>query len=378
MRSASPKPPGRSRATDPPLVVDVRERHEWDEGRLPNAVHIPRGSLESRIERRGARPLDADRRLLRLGHRSAFAAKTLEELGLRPRCQPRRRHHEWKRSGLPVVVSESLSAGPAHPLQPPPPHPGGRRGRTAPSARGANPADRRRRARAPPAALYLAAAGVGTLGIVDDDTVDATNLQRQIVHSTGPARRAQGRVRQAHDRGAEPRRQRACLPGAADVRERRPHPRRGLGRDCRRRRQLPHALSRERRVRLARHPRGSRLDLPLRRPGHRLRAGRRAVLPLPLPAAAAAGARTELRRGRRARRAARNHRLAPGKRGAEARARHRRPAHRPPPARSTRSHRRSPRSRCGKDPECPVCGESPTITEYIDYVEFCQRAGTHA
>ena len=41
----------RLEGTDPPLVVDVRERHEWDEGRLPEAVHIPRGSLESRIER---------------------------------------------------------------------------------------------------------------------------------------------------------------------------------------------------------------------------------------------------------------------------------------------------------------------------------------
>ena len=95
------------------------------------------------------------------------------------------------------------------------------------------------------------------------------------------------------------------------------------------------------------------------------------VLPLPLPAAAAAGARTELRRGRRARRAAGHHRLAAGERDAEARC------------------SGSASSLVGRlllfdalatefsevtlrrDPNCPVCGEHPTITEYIDYVEFC-------
>ena len=60
-----------------------------------------------------------------------------------------------------------------------------------------------------PASLYLAAAGVGTLGIVDDDVVDATNLQRQIVHSTERLGSLEGRVGQADDRGAQPRR-----PGA--------------------------------------------------------------------------------------------------------------------------------------------------------------------
>ena len=57
-----------------------------------------------------------------------------------------------------------------------------------------------------PAALYLAAAGVGTLGIVDDDVVDLTNLQRQVIHNTERDRRAQGRVGAQDDRGAQPRR----------------------------------------------------------------------------------------------------------------------------------------------------------------------------
>src|SRR5919199_4424300 len=63
------------------VVVDVRERDEWDEGHLPGAIHIPRGSLESRIEQ--AVP-DRTRRVLlycAAGNRSAFAARTLEELG---------------------------------------------------------------------------------------------------------------------------------------------------------------------------------------------------------------------------------------------------------------------------------------------------------
>src|SRR5205085_8173646 len=66
---------------EPPLLVDVRRRDEWDEGHIPGAIHIPRGSLESRIEK--AAP-DRERPLLvycSAGERSAFAARTLGELG---------------------------------------------------------------------------------------------------------------------------------------------------------------------------------------------------------------------------------------------------------------------------------------------------------
>ena len=78
-----------------------------------------------------------------------------------------------------------------------------------------------------PAALYLAAAGVGTLGIVDADVVDDSNLQRQILHATDRVGDAEGGLGQAHDRGAEPRREGEGLPGAADDRERRADPREG-------------------------------------------------------------------------------------------------------------------------------------------------------
>jgi molybdopterin/thiamine biosynthesis adenylyltransferase/rhodanese-related sulfurtransferase len=167
----------------PPLVVDVRERDEWDEGHLPRAVHIPRGSLESRIER--AAPDRADPILVycATGARSAFAAKTLEEMGYESVVNLDGGIVEWKRSGLPVAVSESL--GPAqrsrysrHLLIPEVGEEGQLRllgSRILLIGAGGLGS---------PAALYLAAAGVGTLGVVDDDVVDASNLQRQIIHST--------------------------------------------------------------------------------------------------------------------------------------------------------------------------------------------------
>src|SRR5437016_7421105 len=67
--------------TGDPVIVDVREQDEWDEGHIPGAIHIPRGNLESRIE--AAAP-SRDRQVViycAAGNRSAFAAKTLEELG---------------------------------------------------------------------------------------------------------------------------------------------------------------------------------------------------------------------------------------------------------------------------------------------------------
>jgi sulfur-carrier protein adenylyltransferase/sulfurtransferase len=68
-------------ADERPLVVDVRELDEWTEGRIPGAIHISRGNLESRIEQ--AAPDHSQPVLLycAAGNRSAFAAKSLEELG---------------------------------------------------------------------------------------------------------------------------------------------------------------------------------------------------------------------------------------------------------------------------------------------------------
>ena len=168
---------------DPPGLVDVRERGEWDEGHLPGAIHIPRGSLESRVEQ--ALP-DRDRPIVvycATGARSAFATKSLEELGYTNVANLAGGIVDWKRNGFPTVLPRGLGQEQRqrysrHLLIP-----------EVGEAGQLKLLDSRMLligagGLGSPAALYLAAAGVGTIGIVDDDVVDQTNLQRQIVHST--------------------------------------------------------------------------------------------------------------------------------------------------------------------------------------------------
>jgi sulfur-carrier protein adenylyltransferase/sulfurtransferase len=168
--------------SEPPAFVDVREQNEWDEGHLPGAVHVPRGSLESKIE--NAVP---DRSVPVVvycagGSRSAFAAKTLEELGYANVVSLAGGFTDWKRNGFPFEVPRALADGQRrrysrHILIPEVGEEGQQKLLDARilliGAGGLGS----------PASLYLAAAGVGTLGIVDDDVVDDTNLQRQIVHN---------------------------------------------------------------------------------------------------------------------------------------------------------------------------------------------------
>ncbi len=167
---------------DAPLFLDVREQDEWDQGIIPGALHIPRGSLESRVESR----VDRDRAIVvycSAGHRSAFAAKTLEELGYDKVLNLSGGFTEWKRNGFPTELPRGLQEAQRtrysrHLLIPEVGEEGQLRlldSRILLIGAGGLGS---------PASLYLAAAGVGTLGIVDDDAVDATNLQRQIVHST--------------------------------------------------------------------------------------------------------------------------------------------------------------------------------------------------
>jgi sulfur-carrier protein adenylyltransferase/sulfurtransferase len=168
---------------DGPVFLDVRERDEWDEGHIPGAIHVPRGNLESRIE--NAVP-DRGRRIVvycASGARSAFATKTLEELGYVDVVNLAGGYIEWKRNGFPTVLPQSLGEEQRrrysrHLLIPEVGEEGQLKlleSRILLIGAGGLGS---------PASLYLAAAGVGTLGIVDDDAVDATNLQRQIVHST--------------------------------------------------------------------------------------------------------------------------------------------------------------------------------------------------
>jgi len=165
------------------LFLDVREQDEWDQGIIPGAVHIPRGNLESRVE--GLVP-DRERSIVVYcagGSRSAFAAKTLTELGYENVVSLAGGFTDWKRNGFPTTLPRSLGAEQRsrysrHLLIPEVGEEGQLRlldSRILLIGAGGLGS---------PASLYLAAAGVGTLGIVDDDAVDATNLQRQIVHST--------------------------------------------------------------------------------------------------------------------------------------------------------------------------------------------------
>jgi sulfur-carrier protein adenylyltransferase/sulfurtransferase len=166
-----------------PVVVDVREQDEWDEGHIAGAVHIPRGHLESRIER--AAPDPSHRVLLycSAGNRSAFAAKTLEEMGYEDVVSLAGGFTDWKRNGFPVELQSGLDAPrrarySRHLLIPEV----GEQGQlklldSKVLLIGAG-------GLGSPASLYLAAAGVGRIGIVDADVVDESNLQRQIVHST--------------------------------------------------------------------------------------------------------------------------------------------------------------------------------------------------
>ena len=170
-------------ADEAPAVVDVRERDEWDEGHIPGAIHIPRGFLESKIE---AAVPDRSQPVIVYcagGSRSAFAARTLGELGYENVASLAGGFTDWKRNGLPFELPRALDETQRrrysrHILIPEVGEVGqGRLLEARVLLIGAG-------GLGSPAALYLAAAGVGTLGIVDDDAVDETNLQRQIVHST--------------------------------------------------------------------------------------------------------------------------------------------------------------------------------------------------
>jgi molybdopterin/thiamine biosynthesis adenylyltransferase/rhodanese-related sulfurtransferase len=168
---------------EPPALVDVRERNEWNQGHIPGAVLIPLGELESRI---GEAAPDRSRPVILYcarGNRSAFAAKTLEELGYEEAVSISGGFTEWAELGYPSELESSLEPAQVarysrHLLIPEIDEPGQVRlleSRVLLVGAGGLGS---------PAALYLAAAGVGTIGIVDADVVDASNLQRQVLHST--------------------------------------------------------------------------------------------------------------------------------------------------------------------------------------------------
>ncbi len=165
------------------LFLDVREREEWEEGTVPGALHVPRGQLESRIE--GLVPDHAAPLVVYCsgGSRSAFAAKALGDLGYENVTSLTGGFTDWKRNGYEIETPRSLTPDQRRRYS---------RHLLIPEV-GEAGQERLLASRAlligagglgSPASLYLAAAGVGTIGIVDADVVDDSNLQRQIVHST--------------------------------------------------------------------------------------------------------------------------------------------------------------------------------------------------
>src|SRR5215213_2619205 len=167
-----------------PVLVDVREQHEFEEAHLPGAIHVPRGHLESRIEGKVG---DKSRPVVLYcasGQRSALAANTLQDLlGYEDVASMTGGITLWKDRGFEVETPRALDPDQKnrysrHVLLPEIGLEGQLKLLDAKvlllGAGGLGS----------PTALYLAAAGVGTLGLVDDDVVDVSNLQRQVIHTT--------------------------------------------------------------------------------------------------------------------------------------------------------------------------------------------------
>ena len=164
------------------VVLDVREPDEFEQGALLGVVHIPRGHLEAQIETKIVDKTSPVIVYCAGGVRSAFAAKTLQELGYTNVLSMAGGFGKWKDEGRPWSTPVQLSAEQRnryqrHVLLPEV----GIEGQAKLLASkvlllGAG-------GLGSPAAMYLAAAGVGTIGIVDMDVVDASNLQRQILHN---------------------------------------------------------------------------------------------------------------------------------------------------------------------------------------------------
>jgi molybdopterin/thiamine biosynthesis adenylyltransferase len=164
-------------------LLDVREKDEWDQGHLDSALFLPRGFLEVRVEK--SLP-DKNQPIIVYcagGVRSALAAKSLNQLGYTNVRSMAGGYSAWKDNGYAVVVPEKIGSDQMarysrHLLIPEV----GEEGqlkllKSKVLLVGAG-------GLGSPAAVYLAASGVGTLGLIDNDVVDVSNLQRQILHWT--------------------------------------------------------------------------------------------------------------------------------------------------------------------------------------------------
>jgi molybdopterin/thiamine biosynthesis adenylyltransferase/rhodanese-related sulfurtransferase len=182
IRQVEPAEAAQEIAAGDAVVLDVREPDEYEQGALSGAIHIPRGTLETSVE--GRIPDKSSHVLVycAAGTRSAFAAKTLQELGYRDVASVIGGFNRWKDEGREWVTPRALSPEQRNRYQ---------RHLLLPEVGEAGQLkllDSKvlllgAGGLGSPAGLYLAAAGVGTIGIIDMDVVDASNLQRQILHN---------------------------------------------------------------------------------------------------------------------------------------------------------------------------------------------------
>lgn len=165
-----------------PVLLDVREREEYREGHLEGALALPRGFLEMRVEEAvpdKSAPVVA---YCAGGVRSLIAARTLQEMGYTDVRSMAGGYTAWKNAGYDWVADRQFSQEQLTRYA---------RHFTLPEVGEAGQAkllDAKvlcvgAGGLGSPVAFYLAAAGVGTLGLVDHDTVDMSNLQRQILHT---------------------------------------------------------------------------------------------------------------------------------------------------------------------------------------------------
>ena len=301
-------------------LLDVREGEEFRAGHIPGAVNVPRAHLESKAE---ATIADRDAPVIVYcagGVRSALAAKTLAEMGYTNVESANPGFVQWKDRRYPMVVPRVLTADQRdrysrHLLLPEV----GEKGQA--KLLDAKVLCLGAGGLGSPAALYLAAAGIGTIGLVDPDVVDASNLQRQVLHNT--SRVGKPKVDSAEEtlKGLNPDvrvvkfQERLTSENVDRIFD-------GFdviidGCDNFPTRYLVNDAS----VMKRKH-------LPLRGAGHDLRPVRRSVLPVFVSRAPAGGARAVVPGGRRARRSPRDHRRHPGYGGDQAGARRRQAARR--------------------------------------------------
>ena len=170
-------------AGEPVSIIDVRDPDEYREGHIEPATNISRGFLEFRIGSVVADPASPVVLYCQSGLRSVLAAKALKDLGYSNVINLQGGYQKWAQSGLPVVkdvamTTDQIQRYSRHFLLSQVGEKGQRKLlRSKVLLIGAG-------GLGSPTALYLAAAGVGTIGLMDGDIVDITNLQRQILHTT--------------------------------------------------------------------------------------------------------------------------------------------------------------------------------------------------